>query len=240
MLKLCVIFNTYRMLSIVLMLGVIVLGFSPTCGAQDDKGIEGKLKRIGWNALVKQRFMHPPTFHFEPLDDATSYRCTISWQEGNLSQACVVQSKTPNIALADTWKKLPPAGNLYVSAEAIAAGGKSIGKTNFSFTKIAPFTGPYRPAKSGYMESGTKAALWVLQQAKDEKAGRYPALFASAYIRVLTTYARLYPKSESAKAALEAAKKHGETLLKGSTPADWVYANMPMSHNNNRALQVGR
>jgi maltose/maltodextrin transport system substrate-binding protein len=39
--------------------------------------------------------------------------------------------------------------------------------------------------------------------------------------------------------SLAQAKKYGQDMLKGSTAADWVYANVPMSHNP-KVFQVAR
>ena len=78
---------------------------------------------------------------------------------------------------------------------------------------------------------------WLLKQ--QPGGGSFPALFYSSYIRLLTTYIRTNPKGELAEQALAQAKKYGQDMLQGSTAADWVYANVPMSHNP-KVFQVVR
>ena len=133
----------------------------------------------------------------------------------------------------------PQTGDFIVCAEAINAKGKSVGQIDFSFIKKAPFTGPYRPAKSGYMESGVKAALWA-KSCTDDKITKFPALLRSSIARVLVTYAKLYPKSENTEQMLQAAIKHCDALINDSTAADWVYANMPKTQRNANTLQISR
>jgi hypothetical protein len=68
----------------------------------------------------------------------------------------------------------------------------------------------------------------------------FPALFYSAYIRLLVTYAGLAPESPAARDAIALARKIGLELVRTSTPADWAYPNMPLSHKPGRYLQVSR
>lgn len=199
--------------------------------------VSGRLWRAGWNSHVKQRFMHPPQFSFTAVENASLYRCSVIWK-GSESTASV-KSDTPTVDLGGIWHKLPHAGRFEVLTEALDAEGALLGHTRFAITRIAPFQGPYRPKKLGYRESGVKAAKWVLKESKDDKAGKFPALFQSAYIRILTTFAKLHPDDEHAAEALDVAKKHGHSLIQGSTPPDWAYANMPMSHDRS-LLQICR
>jgi len=200
---------------------------------------EGMLRRNGWDAFIKQRFMHSPVFRFVPLENALSYRCTISSQSGGLYTPLVIESNIPEIDLADIWEKLPSVGGIHLSTEAIDAKGKFMGRVSFDFEKKASFTGSYRQAESDYLESGARAASWVMQTIEDVESATYPTLFGSAYMRVLSTYARLHPTKPDAKTALRTAMKCADQLIKGSTPSHWVYAGMPISHEKSR-LQIGR
>jgi hypothetical protein len=201
--------------------------------------VDKEFKRTGWNALVWQRFMHSPTFTFTTVEKAATYKCTLTWQDSANPRTAQVESKTPEINLENVWKDLSPT-DINAVVEALDGEGKQISQLQFSFKKIASFGGPYRLAKCGYDESGAKAALWVLEKAKDEKEVAFPTLFRTAYIRILITYARLHPNTDAAAKAIEQAKKHGEFLIEGSMPADWAYANMPMSHHNKENLQICR
>ncbi len=196
-------------------------------------------QRIGWNAMVMQHFMHAPVFHFTRADNAVLYRGTIGLRGEKAGLTHVVESKTPDIDMAGIWKKLPHTGDFSVYAEAIDAKGESIGQIDFGFTKKTPFMGPYRPAKSGYMESGAKAALWA-ESCKDEKITKFPALLRSSIARVLVTYAKFYPKRENTEQMLQAAIKHCDALINDSTAPDWVYANMPRTQRNANTLQISR
>jgi len=203
-----------------------------------DADIDSTFERTGSNSHVKQRYMHAPVFHFTPAVGAASYRCRL-WEQSAANDSYQVESKTADVGLSGIWEKLPSAGNFQVVAEALDASHNVIVKTSFQFSKVAPFKGPYREGKGSYLESGSKAALWVLSDQSDVKAIQFPALFRSAYIRVLTTYARTNPRGEKAQTAIDLAKKYGESLISESTPSIWMYGDMPMSHHA-ECLQVGR
>jgi len=203
-----------------------------------DSEVKSQFQRTGWNSHVKQRYMHPPIFHFTPAVGATSYRCRL-WEQSAINDGYQVESETSDADLSAIWERLPSAGNFQVIAEALDASRNVIGKTSFQFDKIAPFKGPYRDGKGSYLESGFKAALWLLSDQSDVKAAQFPALFKSAYIRILTTYARINPGGEKSQESIKLAKKFGESLISENTPGGWAYGNMPMSHHP-ECLQVGR
>jgi maltose/maltodextrin transport system substrate-binding protein len=203
----------------------------------DVTAVDGKLQRAGWTAKVWQRFMHPPVFQFEPLVGAASYHCMLSRADGGTSQTWIAQARRPEVDLQNVWPQLPPAGRICVSAEARDAHDRTLGRTNFIFTRIASFAGPYRPAKRGYIESGALAAQWAMTNA----IYAYPALFFSTYINTWTTYARMCPQNADAKTALALAVKYGDLLLKESMSSNCVYAYMPLCNGNGIPfLQVGR
>ena len=206
--------------------------------AEKDPDVKSKFQQTGRNSHVKQRYMHPPVFHFIPLENRILYRCRL-WEQSDVNSIYQVESGTSDVGLASIWERLPRSGYFQVIAEALDASRNVVGKTNFQFSKIAPFKGPYRKGKGSYLESGFKAALWLLGDQSDVKATQFPALFRSAYIRILTTYALINPGGEKAQAAINLAKKYGESLISESTPSSWVYGNMPMSHNPG-CLQTGR
>ncbi len=197
------------------------------------------LNRTGWNAKVRQQFMHPPVFTYEPVATAAKYICAVSWQDGKEAKSATLESGTPEFDLAEVWAAMPAAGAFVVTVSAVDAQGKVLATSQTQCTRKADFKGPYRSAKAGYDDSGARAAAWVLKA--NPGPGAYPILFYSSYIRQLTTYVRLNPKGEMAGAALERAKHDAQALLNGSTPGNWVYANVPMSHPPEpRVFQVGR
>jgi maltose/maltodextrin transport system substrate-binding protein len=203
-----------------------------------DADVNSKFQRTGWNSHVKQRYMHPPVFHFTLLENAALYRCRL-WEQSAANNSYQAESETSDVDLSSIWEGLPSAGNFQVIAEAPDASRNVIGKTSFQFSKITPFEGPYRDGKGSYLESGFKAALWLLSDQSDVKATQFPALFKSAYIRILTAYARINPGCEKAQEVVKLARKFGESLISESTPNDWAYGNMPMSHHPG-CLQTGR
>ena len=199
-----------------------------------------EFKRSGWNASAKQRFMHAPVLTDTATEGAAKYRCTVSWTDAKGTVHTEhPESANPEFDLAQIWEVMPAAGPFRVTAEALDSDGKVLAKTESKCQRIAPFRGPYRPAKCGYGESGAITVAWLLKKKPSAYVNSYPSLLLSSYIRVLTTYVRLNPRGESAEQALQAAKEYGQSLLKGSTPADWAYANVPMSHNP-KVFQVGR
>ena len=213
-------------------------GMCSLYAAGADAGVNSKFQRTGWNSHVKQRYMHPPILHFTPVVGATSYRCRL-WEQSAPNDCYQVESEISDVDLSAIWERLPRAGNFQVIAEAIDASQNMVGQMSFQFSKIAPFKWPYREGKGNYLESGFKAALWLLSDQSDAKATQFPALFRSAYIRILTTYARINPEGEKAQAAINLAKKHAQFLISESTPSGWVYGNMPLSHHA-ECLQIGR
>ena len=197
-----------------------------------------EFKRVGWNAMVKQRFMHPPVLSYTRMEGAANYRCVVSWSDAKGSlQTMRLESASPEFDLAKVWAGLPASGPFQVSAEAIDPDGKVLAKADSSCQRIAPFKGPYRPAKRGYSEAVRKTVAWILKKKPD--GGNFPVLFYSSYIRLLISYARMNPRGELAGQALEQAEKYGQDMLQGSTPADWAYADVPMSHNL-KVFQVAR
>ncbi len=199
--------------------------------------------RVGWNARVKQRFMHPPVVCYTPMEGAVGYRCTISWSDSAGSTVSrQLDSSDPQFDLAKVWADLPRMGSFTVVCEATAADGKVLAKASSDCQRMPSFKGPYRPAVRGYTQAGSKTVEWLLKYKPETGAttGSFPILFYSSYIRILTTYVRINPKGELAEQALALAKTYGEAMLKGTTPPDWVYANVPMSHGNPKLFQVCR
>ena len=205
------------------------------------------LQRTGWNVRAR-RFMYPPTFSAAPAAGAKSYAVGVQAKPGDLRQEA--KSDTADISLAGIWDALPAARGYTACIEALDAGGKPLARTaNFDFFKVAPFAGRPGEAKGGYVESGRRCARYVIAKRladwKTAEPGKvplpdFPALFYSAYIRVLVTYAGLAPGSPEAQDALALARKVGLDLVKTSTPADWAYPAMPLSHRPGNYLQVSR
>jgi hypothetical protein len=224
----------------------VALLCSPAAAGQGATGAEpappvtrpSELKRTGWNAMVKQRFMHPPVLTYTPMAGAANYRCVVRRPDGKGGeQAARLESASPELDLARVWDSLPASGPFQVTAEAIDSGGTVLARTASTCRRIASFKGPYRPAKCAYDAAGAKTVAWLL---KHKPGGeRFPILFYSSYIRLLTTYVRTNPKGELAEQALAQATEYGQEMLKGSTPADWTYGSVPMSHSP-RKFQVAR
>jgi hypothetical protein len=217
---------------------ITVIDTSDIDAAGPNTNLNSKLQRTGWNSRVKQRYMHPPILHFTPAVGAASYRCRL-WEQSAANDSYQAECETRDVDLSAIWERLPSTGKFQVIAEALDASRNVIGETSFQFSKVARFKGPYRDGRGSYLESGSKAALWLLSDQSDVKAVQFPALFRSAYIRILTTYARINPEGEKAQAAIGLARKYGESLINESTPSGWVYGDMPVSHHPG-CLQVGR
>jgi maltose/maltodextrin transport system substrate-binding protein len=197
-----------------------------------------EFRRTGWNAMVKQRFMHPPVLTCTPMAGATSYRCRVSWKDGEgEARSARLKSASPEFHLARVWDALPASGPFQVTVEAIDGGGAVLAKAVSPCRRIAPFKGPYRPAACSYDEAGAKTTAWLLKHKPGGK--RFPILFYASYIRLLTTYVRTHPKGELAERALAQAKVYGQAMLEGSAPADWTYGSVPMSHHP-KVFQVAR
>ena len=206
-----------------------------------------KFHRTGWNVHASH-FMYAPTFTANELKEAASYACTVQWTRPDQKPVVrEIKSEKPSFDLADFWGKLPSATRYTVSIEALDGQGRAVERLSFGFLKVADFdpAGDYPKAKRGYAESGRLDAEYVLRRLEAWKRGpsgdlgAFPALFGSAFIRLLTTYARLTPDSPKAKDALTVAGNIGRHLIQASTPKDWAYPNMPRSHGG-EVLQVCR
>jgi len=184
---------------------------------------------------MKQRYMHPPVLVYAPAAGSAKYRCVVKWQGGQDA----MELATPEFDLAGIWQKLPAAGPFRVEVEAVDAQGKTLANVGGDCQRIADFKGPYRPAARGYDEAGAKTVGWLIKQGEGAGTRGFGANFRSSYVRLLTSYVRFNPKGELAEKALALAKVHGVALLKASTPGDWVYANMPLSHDSDQSLQIG-
>jgi maltose/maltodextrin transport system substrate-binding protein len=202
------------------------LGGQSELAQADQKSPE--FKRTGWNAMVRQRFTHPPVFQYAPAEGATRYRFSAHWtgKPGTKS----LESAKPQIDLARIWDRLPPAGPFAVMAEALDDNGQVLGTRVSSCQRIAAFKGPYRPAQRDYGESGAKAVGWMLKKKPDAEAYPYGILMYSSYINLLTSFVKSNPKAGVANQAAELAVKYGQDMLETSTPGDWAYANVPRSH----------
>jgi len=209
--------------------------------AADTASVDAKagFKRTGWNACATH-FMFPPTLYVTAVANAASYRCAIS--VGAVEHK--VKSDEPALDLTPLWDALPWGRWHTAMLEALDANGASIQATETKFFKIATFTGGYRKAKCGYVESGRKCAEYVLGTLAnwkdgEQNIGTYPDLFGAAHIRVLLTYAALEPRNLKAREAVAIAQKIGRRLITTSTGKDSVYAFMPQSHGPG-VLQLSR
>ena len=188
-----------------------------------------EFQRAGWNAAAKQRFMHPPVLTYTSVKDAEKYRCTITFTAPQ-REVFSLESTAPEFDLAPIWNDLPDIETFQVKAEALCSDNRALGVCVSTCIKMASFKGQGLPAKCGYAESATQAVQWVLEQKPAAYVDSFPVLIFSAYIRLFCTYAQLYPQSPSAKACVTAATEYAQSLLKNTTPSDWVYANLPLSH----------
>ena len=207
-----------------------------------------EFKRVDWNtklAVGYQRFIHPPVLPYTPFEGAVGYHCAISWRDstgGN--QIRRMQSTLPEFDLAKVWEDLPTSASVSVVVEAVDGKGKTLARSNSSLYRKTDFKPPYRPAKSDYIESGDRMVAWLAKgklvlKASAHEGGGFHTLMNASYIRLLTSYVRANPNGELAEPALAMAKVYGQELIQGSTPADWVYGNMPLSHDLKK-LQVCR
>ena len=207
----------------------------------------GALRRTGWNVHAR-RFLYAPTFRVVPVKRAASYRAVVQAETARIRRQA--DSNEAAIELAGIWDALPAARKYLGWIEALDANGQVIGRTgSFRFHKVAPFPGRTSKPKVGYVASGRKCAEYAIAKWlagwKTAEPGKtppvaFPSLFYSAYIRLLVTYAGLDPKSPQAREALGLARKIGLHLIETSTPADWAYPRMPLSHGPGKYLQVSR
>ncbi len=210
-------------------------------GGQENKAEVMSLQRTGWN-IHASRFMYPPVFAVIPPESSPAfYLCRMTGAGTEQS----VQSPKPEVDLAPIWSALPAGAGYEVVIDAQDSDGRTLARTNFKFFKVAEFGGPYRPAKCSYVESGRRCAEYLRKTLEPWKRGEttplpYPSLFGAAFIRLLVTDAQFEPGSERAREALEIAGRIAQYLIDHSTPKDWAYPNMPLSHPPGQYLQISR
>ena len=81
--------------------------------------IKNKFQRTGWNSHVKQRYMHPPVFHFTPLENGIIYRYRL-WEQSDVNNIYHVESGKSDVDLAAIWERLPRMGYFQVIAERVS------------------------------------------------------------------------------------------------------------------------
>ena len=110
------------------------------------------------------------------MEGAANYRSVVSWRDAKGSpQTARLESVSPEFDLAKVWAGLPASGPFQVAAEAIDPDGKVLAQAGSSCQRIAPFKGPYRPAKCGYNEAGVKTVAWLLKEKSG--GGPFPVIF---------------------------------------------------------------
>ena len=110
--------------------------------------------------------MHPPVLTYTAAEGAAKYRCAVSWTDAKGTVHTErMESATPEFDLAKIWDGMPTAGPFQVAAEALGSDGKVLAKTESKYQRIAPFKGPYRPAKCGYGESAQNRGVAVEEEA---------------------------------------------------------------------------
>ena len=206
-----------------------------------------RFHRTGWNVHATH-FMHAPAFTANELKEAASYALMIQWNGPDQKQVTrEIRCEKPGFDLQGIWKELPAVTRCSVTIEATDARGKTVDRLSFGFLKVADFDpgGSYPKARRDYTESGRLDAEFVLGKLAGWKRGpggnlgAFPALLGSAYVRLLTTYARLSPESPKARDAIVIAGSIGRQMIGASTPGDWAYPGMPRSHAG-ETLQICR
>jgi hypothetical protein len=204
----------------------------------------GGLQRAGWN-LYADHFMYAPTLYATAMLAAKQYALTVCSSDGCMQRR--LTASKPELDLASVWADLPAKWQYNVWIEALDGQGTVIGRTPvLEFLKVEEFKGPYRKARYGYIESGSKCAEGVVNaqhgwQPPAPNTERFPAVFYTSYIRLLVTYAQLPPKSPHAAEALELANRFGKQLIASTCPPEWAYGGMPQTHGNGyHFMQVHR
>ncbi|MCX7597740.1 MAG: hypothetical protein N2512_02570 [Armatimonadetes bacterium] len=210
-----------------------------------------QFRRVGWNTLTKQIFMHPPVFSFSTVPEAASYQLSVSSANG---EQHVLVSATPEFSLESIWERLPAGEDFRVDAIALDRSGETLGQVQFTFYKKLPFEGKTLPPRSDYLAAGFKCAEFMM----DTLAGRraelcdyavkpggkagWPGLFYSAQIRLLALYARLGPP-ERREEALRGISAFTDWLLARTSPEDWAWPHCPPTqdiHGSDPVIQPSR
>lgn len=188
-----------------------------------------------WNVFAK-RFMYAPAFNFKTIENAASYRFTLSQGDRSWSFA----AETPNAPLSEVWDSIP-VGQTKLIVEALSAEGKTLGEAGTrSFFRAFPFEGPYTGPARDYREAALKGAYfvhnikavqhWIKNKMPDMSFENncYACKIIGATVRLECFLAKEMP--ELKEEALTIARNAAECLMNAAQPEGTPLAYFPPTY----------
>lgn len=112
-----------------------------------------------WNGFAR-KFIYAPAFDFEKVENAVSYRYTVS-DTRKPEKVWSFDASTPDADLSPIWNDIYPA-DVHLTVDALDAKGnvlKTVGDR--TFLRDFPFEAPYPGKALPYRESAMRAALYI-------------------------------------------------------------------------------
>lgn len=205
-------------------------------------GYEGR--NAYWNTFAT-KFIYAPSFDFEPVDGAVSYRFTVSMSDQTDNRAWSFVADTPKAALSPVWSSIP-AGDVELKVEALNRKGEVVGVAGTrKFLRDFPFQGPYREAVRPYREAAIIGLLyihdmpairsWENSEEPDMSyvLNCYPSKIIGATIRNEVLLARMLPRYR--KQAETIARNAARFLMEQSRAKGEPMAYFPPTYYGNRS-----
>lgn len=190
----------------------------------------GSAERPYWNGFAK-KFIYAPSFDFEAVKGAESYRYTATIEDGQCWSFMDVSPKQP---LSPIWNSIPQGSDVTLIVEGVDAAGTVVGVAGKrNFWRDYGFNPPYTGAVRGYREAAILGMLYVhtmpaVQNFKNSSEPdmnyphfTYPCKIIGAVVQVETLLAKILPAyrqealaiaTSAAKFLMDNARKPGEKL----------------------------
>lgn len=203
-----------------------------------------------WNQYA-MRFIHAPAFDFKEVRDAVSYRFTlISFAS---MEADTFMANHPWSALTLVWRTLP-VGEVFLRVEGMGKAGNVLGLSGErKFYRAAPFSGPYRKAKTDYHLAGERLLAyifhldhvqqWLTNRAPDPDyiLNAYPGKIIASTITAMLKFAELSAEKSPEKAgrAVLIATLAADYLIGQSEPPGSALPFLPPTYAGDQVVALG-
>ena len=189
----------------------------------------GSAERPFWNGFAK-KFIYAPSFDFQAVSGAVSYRYTATTDAGSWS----FTADNPQMPLSPIWSEIPQGSNVTLVVDGMAADGTVLGKAGErTFWRDYSFNPPYTGAVRDYKQAAILGLLYIHNMPQIQnfatstepdmsyKHFTYPCKIIGAVVKSEVLLAKLLPQySENAMAIaknaaqflIDQARKPGEPL----------------------------
>ena len=218
--------------------------------AEPSSGGPSPLRPLGWHRYAS-RYIAPPVWHFQPVENAVEYRAEIqsSAYRADFRDAADkvhrVASKSAEISLDPVWNDLQP-GPVRASIAALDGAGRSLATETLLFHKARPFNGAIPAWKHPVADlvNGVAACLVNTRSPNAVEPTRSPLLWHAIiftngtvsplgypthnayHIEFFIEFARWTKDLDLARKAIALARELADFNIQYRTPANWKLPNV--------------